>query len=145
MTHSEQSAAAELRRQDPDAAVIKMTATGNPDFIVIPKAAVGLVRFVEVKMKEDVVPEHQQEVHSRLRSQGFQVDVFRVSEDSVIPFVPEPVKRRLKGDGGLFKRKGCRFWYAQYVHNGQQVRISTRETSKMKAAEVLRHRMVDQG
>lgn len=77
MTHSEQSAAAELQKQEPDAVVIKMTATGNPDFIVIPKTAISAVRFVEVKLKDDTVPEHQQEVHSKLRSQGFRVDVMR--------------------------------------------------------------------
>jgi integrase len=51
--------------------------------------------------------------------------------------------RRPKGEGSVLKVKGCRFWYAQYVHNGKQVRTSTRETSKMKALGVLRRLMGD--
>jgi integrase len=51
--------------------------------------------------------------------------------------------RRAKGEGSLLKVKGCRFWYAQYVHNGKQVRVSTREESKMKALAVLRRLMGD--
>jgi integrase len=51
--------------------------------------------------------------------------------------------RRAKGEGSLLKRAGCRFWYAQYVHNGKKVRISTRETSKMKALGALRRLMGD--
>jgi hypothetical protein len=43
----------------------------------------------------------------------------------------------------LLKVKGCRFWYCQYVHNGKQVRVSTREESKMKALGVLRRLMGD--
>ncbi len=43
----------------------------------------------------------------------------------------------------MLKVKGCRFWYAQYVHNGKQVRVSTREESKMKALGVLRRLMGD--
>jgi integrase len=51
--------------------------------------------------------------------------------------------RRAKGEGSLLKRKGCRFWYAQYVHNGKKVRVSTREVSKMKALGALRRLMGD--
>ena len=51
--------------------------------------------------------------------------------------------RRPKGEGGLIRRKGCRFWYGQYIHNGKTVRVSTRETSKMKALGVLRKLMGD--
>jgi len=51
--------------------------------------------------------------------------------------------RRAKGEGSLLKVKGCRFWYAQYVHDGRQVRVSTRETSKMKAVRVLQRLMGD--
>jgi integrase len=51
--------------------------------------------------------------------------------------------RRPKGEGSLLKRAGCRFWYAQYVHNGQKVRVSTREVSKMKALGALRRLMGD--
>ena len=51
--------------------------------------------------------------------------------------------RRPKGEGGLIKIKGCRFWYAQYVHNGKQVRVSTRTESKMRALGVLRKLMGD--
>jgi integrase len=55
----------------------------------------------------------------------------------------EKEKRRPKGDGGLFKRAGCRFWYAQYVQDGKKVRVSTRETSKMAALGALRRLMGD--
>jgi site-specific recombinase XerD len=51
--------------------------------------------------------------------------------------------RRPKGEGSLLKIKGCRFWYAQYVHNGKQVRVSTRTESKMKALGALRRLMGD--
>lgn len=51
--------------------------------------------------------------------------------------------RRPKGEGGLIRRKGCRFWYGQYIHNGKTVRVSTRETSKMKALGILRKLMGD--
>ncbi|HWO35664.1 MAG TPA: tyrosine-type recombinase/integrase [Candidatus Acidoferrum sp.] len=51
--------------------------------------------------------------------------------------------RRAKGEGSLLKRAGCRFWYAQYVHNGKKVRVSTRETSKMRALGALRRLMGD--
>ena len=51
--------------------------------------------------------------------------------------------RRAKGEGSLLKVKGCRFWYAQYVHNGKQVRVSTRKVKKMEALGVLRRLMGD--
>lgn len=51
--------------------------------------------------------------------------------------------RRVKGEGSLLKIKGCRFWYAQYVHNGRQVRVSTRTEMKQKALGVLRRLMGD--
>jgi integrase len=51
--------------------------------------------------------------------------------------------RRAKGEGSLLKRAGCRFWYAQYVHDGRKVRVSTKETSKMVALAVLRRLMSD--
>jgi len=51
--------------------------------------------------------------------------------------------RRARGEGSLLKIKGCRFWYAQYVHNGRQVRTSTREVGKMKALAALRRLMGD--
>lgn len=51
--------------------------------------------------------------------------------------------RRPKGEGSLLKRAGCRFWYAQYVHNGQKVRVSTKKTGKMEALGVLRRLMGD--
>lgn len=155
MTRTEQAAAAELLRQDPDAAVIKMTATGNPDFIVIPKAAMAQVRFVEVKAGADVVHDHQQEVHLRLRSQGFQVDVIRVSEDSIASFVPLPAKRRSKGDGGLIRKYGTKdsltgikklaspYWYALHRVNGKTITVNTKRKIKAEAIAVLRQLMVD--
>jgi integrase len=51
--------------------------------------------------------------------------------------------RRAKGEGGLFKVRGSRFWYGQYVHNGKQVRVSTGKTLKMEAQEVLRRLIGD--
>jgi len=51
--------------------------------------------------------------------------------------------RRAKGEGSLLKRKGCRFWYAQYIHDGKKVRVSTREVSKMAALAALRRLMSD--
>ena len=39
------------------------------------------------------------------------------------------VKRRAKGEGGLFRVKGSRFWRAQYIHNGKVIRVSTEELS----------------
>lgn len=51
----------------------------------------------------------------------------------------EKAKRREKGDGGLFKRPGCRFWYAQYYVDGKAVRVSTKTEVKQEAkAELLR-------
>lgn len=51
--------------------------------------------------------------------------------------------RRAKGEGSLLKVKGCRFWYAQHVHNGKQVRVSTRTEKKMEALAFLRKLMAD--
>lgn len=51
--------------------------------------------------------------------------------------------RRAKGEGSLLKVKGCRFWYAQYVHNGKQLRVSTRTEKKMEALAFLRKLMGD--
>ena len=43
-------------------------------------------------------------------------------------------KRRAKGEGSLLRRKGCRFWYAQfYDHNGKAVRVSTKTEIKQGA------------
>jgi integrase len=64
------------------------------------------------------------------------------------------MRRRAKGEGSLLKIYGKKdakghkkpvseIWYAQYVHNGKQVRVSTGETSKMKALGVLRRLMGD--
>jgi integrase len=52
--------------------------------------------------------------------------------------------RRAKGEGGLFKVKGSRFWYAQYYdQNGKQVRASTGTDVKQEAIGVLRRLMGD--
>jgi hypothetical protein len=64
----------------PNDVVIKMTATGNPDFIVIPKYLAPLIRFVEVKAGNDKVWPHQQAVHDELRSDGFTVDVLQAED-----------------------------------------------------------------
>jgi len=75
MTPSEERVARALA--SPEVVVIKMTATGNPDFIVIPKSLADEVRFVEVKYGKDRVHHHQQAVHDGLRRVGFRVDVVR--------------------------------------------------------------------
>jgi len=155
MTRTEQSAAAQLLRQEPDAAVIKMTATGNPDFIVIPKSVMSAVRFVEVKSGSDTVHEHQEEVHFRLRSQGFRVDVIRVSDNSIEQFAPLPMKRRTRGDGGLIriykakdpltgiKKLASPYWYATYRDDGKTIRVNTKRKIKMEAIAVLRRLMLE--
>ena len=51
--------------------------------------------------------------------------------------------RRSRGEGGLFRVAGSKFWYAQYVHNGRQVRVSTRKVGKQEALGVLRRLMGD--
>jgi integrase len=52
-------------------------------------------------------------------------------------------KRRAKGEGGLFRVKGSRFWRAQYIHNGKVIRVSTEESVKQKALSVLQRLMAD--
>jgi integrase len=52
--------------------------------------------------------------------------------------------KRERGTGGLFKLKGCRFWYAQiYSAEGQPKRVSTRTEVKQEAQHVLRNLLVD--
>lgn len=51
--------------------------------------------------------------------------------------------RRAKGEGGLFRVKGSRFWRAQYIHNGKVIRISTGEHVKQRALAVLQRLMAD--
>ena len=43
----------------------------------------------------------------------------------------------------MFKVAGSRFWYGQYVHNGKQIRVSTRKVGKQEALGVLRRLMGD--
>jgi VRR-NUC domain len=76
MNHTERMAAAEIQAQG--VVCIKMAESGNPDFIIIPKAIVASVRFVEVKAGADIVRPHQEKVHEDLRNRGFQVDVMRI-------------------------------------------------------------------
>src|ERR1035437_2820601 len=52
-------------------------------------------------------------------------------------------KRRAKGEGGLFKVSGSRFWRAQYIHNGKVIRVSTGESVKQRALAVLQRLMAD--
>ena len=52
-------------------------------------------------------------------------------------------KRRAKGEGGLFRVKGSRFWRAQYIHNGKVIRVSTEESVKQRALAVLQRLMAD--
>ena len=52
--------------------------------------------------------------------------------------------KRERGTGGLIKRPGCRYWYAQiYDVNGKPLRFSTKTEVKAKAQGVLRDLLVD--
>lgn len=52
-------------------------------------------------------------------------------------------QRRAKGEGGLFKVKGSRFWRAQYVADGKVIRVSTGEHVKARALAALQRFMAD--
>jgi integrase len=52
-------------------------------------------------------------------------------------------QRRAKGEGGLFKVKGSRFWRAQYTYDGKVIRVSTEEHVKQRALAVLQRLMGD--
>jgi len=51
--------------------------------------------------------------------------------------------KRRKGEGGLIKMAGCRFWYAQFQKDGRRVRVSTQTEVKARALAVLRRLMGD--
>ncbi len=51
--------------------------------------------------------------------------------------------RRERGEGGLIKIKGCRFWYCQFYRDGRQVRISSKTEVKEEAKKTLRRLMGD--
>ena len=51
--------------------------------------------------------------------------------------------KRERGEGGLIKIRGCRFWYAQFYTDGRQIRVSTRTEVKEKAKKELRRLMGD--
>jgi len=53
------------------------------------------------------------------------------------------VKRRERGEGGLIKIQGCRYWYAQFYREGRQIRISTKTEVKEEAKKSLRRFMGD--
>ena len=52
-------------------------------------------------------------------------------------------QRRAKGEGGLFRVAGSKYWRAQYNHNGKVVRVSTEEHVKQRAQAVLQRLMGD--
>src|SRR5258708_28447624 len=52
-------------------------------------------------------------------------------------------KRRERGEGGLIKIRGCRFWYAQFYREGRQTRVSTKTEVKEEAKKTLRRLMGD--
>lgn len=52
-------------------------------------------------------------------------------------------KRRERGEGGLIKIHGCRFWYAQFYRDGRQIRVSTKTEVKEEAKKTLRRLMGD--
>jgi hypothetical protein len=95
VTRTEEQVASSIANGE-DSLVLKMTATGNPDFVVIPRALVNKVRFVEVKSGTDKVHSHQQAVHENLRWEGFRVDVVRVQEGKSAIEPPPPSKRCLE-------------------------------------------------
>ena len=84
VTKSERESASYLARNGD--VVIKMTAKGNPDFIVIPEAAKPFVHFVEVKCGEKPKP-HQQAIHDGLRTRSLRVTVLNRYEKSVDAWV----------------------------------------------------------
>ena len=51
--------------------------------------------------------------------------------------------KRERGEGGLIRIRGCRFWYAQFYTDGRQIRVSTRTEVKEKAKKELRRLMGD--
>lgn len=52
-------------------------------------------------------------------------------------------QRRAKGEGGLFRVAGSKYWRAQYTHDGKVVRVSTEEHVKQRALAVLQRLMGD--
>jgi integrase len=52
-------------------------------------------------------------------------------------------KRRERGEGGLIKIRGCRFWYGQFYRDGKQIRVSTKTEIKEEAKKTLRRLMGD--
>jgi len=52
-------------------------------------------------------------------------------------------KRRERGEGGLIKIRGCRFWYGQFYKDGKQIRVSTKTEVKEEAKKTLRRLMGD--
>jgi integrase len=52
-------------------------------------------------------------------------------------------KRRERGEGGLIKIRGCRYWYCQFYREGRQVRVSSKTEVKEEAKKTLRRLMGD--
>jgi len=52
-------------------------------------------------------------------------------------------QRRERGEGGLIKIRGCRWWYAQFYRQGRQIRVSTKTEVKEEAKKTLRRLMGD--
>src|ERR1700731_1877849 len=52
-------------------------------------------------------------------------------------------QRRERGEGGLIKIQGCRWWYAQFYRQGRQIRVSTKTEVKEEAKKTLRRLMGD--
>jgi integrase len=54
------------------------------------------------------------------------------------------MRKRERGTGGLFKKRGSKYWYAQfYDANGKKHRISTKKAAKEEAQGVLRNLLTD--
>lgn len=52
-------------------------------------------------------------------------------------------RRRERGEGGLIKIHGCRYWYCQFYRDGQQIRVSSKTENKEEAKKTLRRLMGD--
>jgi integrase len=52
-------------------------------------------------------------------------------------------KRLERGEGGMIKIRGCRFWYGQFYKDGKQIRVSTKTEIKEEAKKTLRRLMGD--
>jgi integrase len=55
----------------------------------------------------------------------------------------ETMAKRERGEGGLIKKSGCRFWYAKFYREGRAIEVSTKTEVKEEAKTILRRLMGD--